>query len=67
MASKKCYNLVADAVDNYLRRLDADDFDRRAVAFDLANEVASNFASDNVNFDRGRFMVACGFSSEDIR
>ena len=34
------------------------------VALLIARDLADMFSRDNPRFDRGRFLAACGFSSE---
>lgn len=70
--TRKDYVLLAEAIAQFTRDLDADDLittsekgrailsGERVAAQTIAHRLADLFALDNPRFDRSRFLKACG-------
>lgn len=58
--TKKHYIKIA-AVFKRAKELENNDEDAVQVLHDLAYDLCTFFKEDNPNFDRERFMTACGF------
>ena len=63
MTSKKDYVAIAKVINNHL--FDDVRDDKRLlsnmVIASVVSELCNYFEKDNPNFDRGRFISACGF------
>jgi predicted secreted Zn-dependent protease len=53
--SRKDYGLIAEAIK---ARMDCTT--QRAIVRDIANSIADKLQADNPNFDRAKFLKACG-------
>lgn len=68
--SRKHYEHIAAAIKRQVEliRIQVADSDSahiaEEIAEDLANDVANQFEADNPNFDRDRFLAACGFTTK---
>lgn len=59
--SKKAYESIAGVLRKVSAALDeAEDQDGACAIIDVATELSALFISDNPNFDRSRFLRACG-------
>jgi len=61
--TKKHYEAIAEVINDVIRP-----YDERAVqnlVYDVTNDLADYFESDNPRFDRDRFLTACGIMEED--
>ena len=63
MASRKLYVAMAETIANHVTEHTADVHPKQLTAIHwLVNDLCRDLERDNANFDKDRFMTACGLS-----